>query len=71
MSAPTMDIANLRIALFSGNYNMTTDGANKALNRTVDNRADAAANVRLGQPFAVDVKVVVASTCYSSRCRQP
>jgi len=31
-----MDIAGLRIALFSGNYNMTTDGANRALNRLVE-----------------------------------
>ena len=30
-----MDLAHLRIALFSGNYNMTVDGANKALNRLV------------------------------------
>ena len=30
-----MDISDLRIALFSGNYNMTVDGANKALNRLV------------------------------------
>ena len=28
-----MDVTDLRIALFSGNYNMTLDGANKALNR--------------------------------------
>lgn len=31
-----MDPAKLRIALFSGNYNMTTDGANRALNRLVE-----------------------------------
>lgn len=30
-----MDTADLRIALFSGNYNMVRDGANQALNRLV------------------------------------
>ena len=28
----------LRVALFSGNYNYTVDGANKSLNRLVDHR---------------------------------
>ena len=28
-----MDVTDLRIALFSGNYNYTRDGANQALNR--------------------------------------
>mgnify|MGYP000667994563 CR=1 FL=1 len=31
-----MQMSDLRIALFSGNYNMTTDGANRALNRLVE-----------------------------------
>ncbi|WJY19034.1 glycosyltransferase family 1 protein [Alteriqipengyuania flavescens] len=31
-----MDISDLRIALFNGNYNITVDGANKALNRLVE-----------------------------------
>ena len=31
-----MDASDLRIALFSGNYNMTVDGANKALNRLAE-----------------------------------
>ena len=31
-----MDVTDLRIALFSGNYNMTLDGANKALNRLAE-----------------------------------
>lgn len=31
-----MNVADLRVALFSGNYNMTVDGANKALNRLAE-----------------------------------
>ncbi len=31
-----MDASDLRIALFSGNYNMTVDGANRALNRLAE-----------------------------------
>jgi len=31
-----MEVADLRIALFSGNYNYTRDGANQALNRLAD-----------------------------------
>jgi hypothetical protein len=31
-----MDASDLRIALFSGNYNYVRDGANQALNRLVD-----------------------------------
>ncbi len=31
--SPTMQMSNLRIALFSGNYNYVRDGANQALNR--------------------------------------
>ncbi len=34
--AQVMDVTDLRIALFSGNYNMTVDGANKALNRLAE-----------------------------------
>jgi hypothetical protein len=34
MPVPT-NIADLRIALFSGNYNYVRDGANQALNRLV------------------------------------
>lgn len=32
----TMNASDLRIAMFSGNYNMTVDGANKALNRLAE-----------------------------------
>ncbi|MEP6011269.1 MAG: glycosyltransferase family 1 protein, partial [Parasphingorhabdus sp.] len=31
-----MEISDLRIALYSGNYNFVRDGANQALNRLVD-----------------------------------
>lgn len=36
LMARPMTIDGLRIALFSGNYNITVDGANKALNRLVE-----------------------------------
>ena len=40
-----------RVALFSGNYNGTLDGANKALNRLVDHlQAQAGARVRIYSP---------------------
>ena len=48
-----MDISDLRIALFSGNYNYVRDGANQALNRLVgwllDNGADPTAENKLGK----------------------
>lgn len=42
-----MRIDGLRIALFSGNYNMTVDGANKALNRLVEYLSRRGAQVRV------------------------
>ena len=45
-----MDSADLRIALFSGNYNMTTDGANRALNRLMTHMLGAGAQVRVYSP---------------------
>jgi glycosyltransferase involved in cell wall biosynthesis len=45
-----MEIAGLRIALFSGNYNMTTDGANRALNRLVEYLQRHGATVRVYSP---------------------
>lgn len=45
-----MDMTDLRIALFSGNYNMTTDGANRALNRLVDYLLRQGAQVRVYSP---------------------
>lgn len=45
-----MDTSDLRIALFSGNYNMTTDGANRALNRLVEYLLRQGAQVRVYSP---------------------
>ena len=45
-----MDVSDLRIALFSGNYNMTVDGANKALNRLVGYLLAQGAAVRVYSP---------------------
>ena len=45
-----MTISGLRIALFSGNYNMTVDGANKALNRLVEYLQRQGAIVRVYSP---------------------
>jgi glycosyltransferase involved in cell wall biosynthesis len=45
-----MTISGLRIALFSGNYNMTVDGANKALNRLVEYLQRQGASVRVYSP---------------------
>lgn len=47
-----MEIAGLRIALFSGNYNMTTDGANRALNRLVEYLQRHGATVRVYSPVS-------------------
>ncbi len=45
-----MDIADLRVALFSGNYNYVRDGANQALNRLVDYLLRKGAAVRVYAP---------------------
>ena len=45
-----MDYNDLRIALFSGNYNYTRDGANQALNRLVGSLLAKGANVRVYAP---------------------
>jgi glycosyltransferase involved in cell wall biosynthesis len=45
-----MQVSDLRIALFSGNYAMTVDGANKALNRLVDYLLRNDAEVRVYSP---------------------
>ncbi|MFL0357278.1 glycosyltransferase family 4 protein [Erythrobacter sp. GH1-10] len=45
-----MEIADLRIALFSGNYNYTRDGANQALNRLVGSLLALGAKVRVYSP---------------------
>src|SRR5690606_19076271 len=49
-----MDIADLRVALFSGNYNYVRDGANQALNRLVDYLLRQGANVRVYSPKVDD-----------------
>ena len=45
-----MDVRELRIALFSGNYNYVRDGANQALNRLVDYLQRQGAAVRIYSP---------------------
>lgn len=45
-----METADLRIALFSGNYNMIVDGANQALNRLVEYLLRQGAKVRVYAP---------------------
>ncbi|MEP2988686.1 MAG: glycosyltransferase family 1 protein [Parasphingorhabdus sp.] len=45
-----MDISDLRIALYSGNYNFVRDGANQALNRLVDYLLRQGAAVRVYSP---------------------
>ncbi len=48
--ARPMQIADLRIALFSGNYNYVRDGANQALNRLAGYLLDQGASVRVYAP---------------------
>ena len=45
-----MDVTDLRIALFSGNYNYTRDGCNQALNRLADYVLRQGANLRVYSP---------------------
>ena len=45
-----MDIADLRVALFSGNYNYVRDGANQALNRLADYLLRQGASLRVYAP---------------------
>jgi len=45
-----LDAEGLRLALFSGNYNYTRDGANQALNRLVGDLESAGAAVRVYSP---------------------
>lgn len=45
-----METSDLRIALFSGNYNYTRDGANQALNRLVGSLLGQGAKVRVYSP---------------------
>jgi phosphatidylinositol alpha 1,6-mannosyltransferase len=43
-------LSNLRVAMFSGNYNYTRDGANQALNSLVGHLLDAGVAVRVYSP---------------------
>ena len=45
-----MDVTDLRIALFSGNYNYVRDGSNQALNRLVEYLLRKGASVRIYSP---------------------
>lgn len=47
---PAMQPSDLRIALFSGNYNYVRDGANQALNKLVRHLLDQGAQVRVYSP---------------------
>lgn len=49
-----MDASDLRIALFSGNYNYVRDGANQALNRLVDYLLRKGAAVRIYSPTVAE-----------------
>ena len=49
-----MDVSDLRIALFSGNYNYTRDGANQALNRLVGYLLAQGAAVRVYAPVVAE-----------------
>ena len=46
-----MDVSDLRVALFSGNYNYVRDGANKAQNRLVQTLLEHGAKVRVYAPM--------------------
>jgi phosphatidylinositol alpha 1,6-mannosyltransferase len=47
---PEMDVTDLRVAIFSGNYNYVRDGANQALNRLADYLLRMGARVRVYSP---------------------
>lgn len=49
-----MDVSDLRIALFSGNYNYVRDGANQALNRLVEYLLRQGAAVRIYSPTVAE-----------------
>ena len=50
MTAAPLSVQNLRIALFSGNYNYVRDGANQSLNRLVGYLLRQGAEVRVYSP---------------------
>ena len=45
-----MDVTDLRVAIFTGNYNYVRDGANQALNRLSDYLLRIGAKVRIYSP---------------------
>lgn len=47
---PPMEVTDLRVALFTGNYNYVRDGANQALNRLVEYLLRQGAAVRIYSP---------------------
>src|SRR5438105_14501761 len=47
---PDMDLSELRVAIFSGNYNYVRDGANQALNRLAGYLLKKGAKVRVYSP---------------------
>src|SRR3712207_1231485 len=49
-----MDVTDLRVALFTGNYNYVRDGANQALNRLVEYLLRSGAAVRIYSPTVAD-----------------
>ncbi len=49
-----MDVTDLRIALFSGNYNYTRDGCNQALNRLADYLLRQGAALRVYSPVVAE-----------------
>ncbi len=49
-----MDVTDLRIALFSGNYNYTRDGCNQALNRLADYLLRQGAALRVYAPVVAE-----------------
>ncbi|PLK26361.1 glycosyltransferase family 1 protein [Novosphingobium sp. TH158] len=54
MAEPDAPLADLRIALFSGNYNYVRDGANQALNRLVGYLLRQGAQVRVYSPVVAE-----------------
>jgi phosphatidylinositol alpha 1,6-mannosyltransferase len=54
LSQPAMDATDLRIAMFSGNYNYVRDGANQALNRLVEYLQRQGASVRIYSPTVTE-----------------
>ena len=61
-----MTPADLRIALFSGNYNYVRDGANQALNRLVGYLLRQGANVRVYSPVVAEPAFPATATTAST-----